>query len=268
LFQTLWKLGDKKKDQVRLGLTRTYKAPSVGDLVPRRFASNNNSATSPDQMGNPLLKPELAWGLDLAFEHYLGEGGGLLTASTYLRRIEDITHRRVDQIGDLWVSHPVNDGVANTRGIELEAKLPLRTLYKTAPALELRANVARNWSTLDAIPGPNNRLDQQTPVSGTVGADWKLDSLPLTAGASFSFQSAGPVRVSEQQYAYALPKRALDMYGLWKFSPKRQLRVSLSNALHQDNLTQSAYSDNKGFVRDTTITPTSALLRVLYEVKL
>jgi outer membrane receptor for ferrienterochelin and colicins len=267
LFQTLWKLGDKKKDQVRLGLTRTYKAPTLSDLVPRRFASNNNSPTSPDQMGNPQLKPELAWGLDLAFEHYLGEGGGLLTASTYMRRIEDITHRRVDQIGTLWVSHPVNDGVASTRGIELEAKLPLRTLYKSAPSLELRANLARNWSTLDAIPGPNNRLDQQTPVSGTVGADWKLDSLPLTTGASFSFQSAGPVRVSEHQYAYALPKRSLDLYGLLKFSAKTQLRVSLSNALHQDNLAQTAYSD-KGLLRDTTITPTSALLRVLLEMKL
>jgi outer membrane receptor for ferrienterochelin and colicins len=266
LFQTLWKLPGSKSDQVRLGLTRTYKAPGVGSLIPRRFASNNNSATSPDQQGNPLLKPELAWGLDLAYEHYL-EGGGLLTASTFVRRIDDITHNQVSLVDGLWVSMPVNDGVANTRGIEFEAKLPLRSLYKTAPNIDFRANVARNWSTLTTVPGPNNRLDQQTPFSGTVGADYKLDGTPLTLGGSYSFQNGGPVRVSFNQYAYSVPKRSLDLYGLWKFTPKNQLRVSLANALHQDNVVQSSYADDSGRLSDTTMTPTSVVLRALLEMK-
>lgn len=266
LFQTLWKIPGSKSDQVRLGLTRTYKAPGVGSLIPRRFASNNNSATSPDTQGNPLLKPELAWGLDLAYEHYL-EGGGLLTASTFVRRIEDITHNRVSLVNALWVSMPVNDGVATTRGVELEAKLPFRSLHKSAPNVDLRANLARNWSTLATVPGPNNRLDQQTPFSGTVGADWKLDSVPLTLGGSYSFQNGGPVRISEHQYAYSVPKRSLDVYGLWKFNPKNQLRVAAANALHQDNLAQSSYVDAKGTLSDTTITPTSVVLRALLEMK-
>jgi outer membrane receptor protein involved in Fe transport len=266
LFQTLWKIPGSKSDQVRLGLTRTYKAPGVGSLIPRRFASNNNTATSPDQQGNPALKPELAWGLDLAYEHYL-EGGGLLTASTFVRRIEDITHNQVSLINGLWVSMPVNDGVANTRGIELEAKLPLRSLYKTAPNIDFRANFARNWSTLTTVPGPNNRLDQQTPFSGTVGADYKLDGTPLTVGGSYSFQNGGPVRISFNQYAYSVPKRSLDVYGLWKFNPKNQLRVSLANALHQENVSQSSYVDASGRLSDTTITPTSVVLRALLEMK-
>jgi outer membrane receptor protein involved in Fe transport len=268
LFQTLWKIPGSKADQVRLGLTRTYKAPGVNSLIPRRFASNNNSETSPDQQGNPLLKPELAWGLDLAFEHYL-EGGGLLTASTFVRRIEDITHNKVDQIKGLWVSMPINDGVANTRGVELEAKLPMRSLSKSAPNIDFRANAARNWSTLTSVPGPNNRLDQQTPFSGTVGADWKLDSVPLTLGGSYSFQNGGPVRISEEQYAYTVPKRSLDLYGLWKFTPRNQLRVSFSNALHQENVAQSSYVYPDGTRRsDTTLTPTSMVLRALLEMKL
>ena len=242
LFQTLYKLPGTKNDQVRLGLTRTYKAPGVGSLIPRRFASNNNDKTSPDFQGNPELKPELAWGLDLAYEHYL-EGGGLLTASTYVRRIDDITHNKVDEINGQQVSRPINDGVANTHGVELEAKLPLRSMSKTAPNVDLRANVARNWSSLANVPGPNNRLDSQTPFSGTVGADWKLDTIPLTLGGSYSFQNGGPVRISFDQYAYTVPKRSLDVYGLWKINPKNQLRVSLANALHQDNLSQTYFVD-------------------------
>lgn len=266
LFQTLWKLPGSKADQVRLGVSRTYKAPGVNSLIPRRFASNNNTATSPDQTGNPLLKPELAWGLDLAFEHYL-PGGGLMTASTFVRRIKDITRQQVALIDGLYVSRPVNAGTANTRGIELEAKLPLRSMYPKAPAIEMRANLSRNWSDLDSVPGPNNRLDQQTPVSGTVGADWKLDTLPLTLGGSFSFQSGGPVRISEKQYAYSIPKRSLDLYGLWKFTPKTQLRVAVANALHQDNYTESTFVEATGALRDGTITPTTAVVRALLEMK-
>lgn len=266
LFQTLWKLPDSKNDQLRLGLTRTYKAPGVNNLIPRRFVSNNNSPTTPDQMGNPQLKPELAWGLDLAYEHYL-PNGGLLTASTFVRRIEDITHNTVTQIDGQWVSRPINDGVAWTRGVELEAKLPLRSLYPKAPAIEVRANAARNWSKLNSVPGPDNRLDQQTPVSGTLGLDYKMDVLPLTAGGSYSFQSGGPVRIAQNQYAYTVPKRSLDLYGLWKFNPKNQLRVSLSNALHQDNLAQSTFLTPRGATSDTTITPTVAVVRALMEMK-
>jgi outer membrane receptor protein involved in Fe transport len=268
VFQTLYKFEGSKNDQLRLGVTRTYKAPSVNSLVPRRFASSNNSQTSPDQQGNPALRPELSWGLDLAYEHYLA-GGGMLSASTYARRIQDITHNTTTLINGLWVSMPINDGVANTHGIELEAKLPLRSVWKEAPAVDLRANLARNWSTLSNVPGPDNRLDQQTPVSGNLGADYKMTSLPLTMGGSYSFQNGGPVRVTFNQYAYSVPKRTLDLYGLWKFSPKTQLRVSLANALHQQNVSASTYVDASRYAySDTSFNPTSATVRAMLEMKL
>jgi outer membrane receptor protein involved in Fe transport len=268
VFQTLYKFEGSKNDQLRLGVTRTYKAPSVNSLVPRRFASSNNSQTSPDQQGNPNLRPELSWGVDLAYEHYLA-GGGMLSASTYARRIQDITHNTTTLINGLWVSMPVNDGVAKTRGIELEAKLPLRSMWKDAPAVDLRANLARNWSTLSNVPGPDNRLDQQTPVSGNLGLDYKMASLPLTMGGSYSFQNGGPVRVTVNQYAYSVPKRTLDLYGLWKSSPKTQLRVSLANALHQENVNANTYVDASRYAySDTSFTPTSATVRAMLEMKL
>ena len=70
---TLYKIPGSKNDQIRGGITRTYKAPNVAQLVPRRGIASNNSPTTPDTMGNPQLKPELAWGLDLAYEHYLSD---------------------------------------------------------------------------------------------------------------------------------------------------------------------------------------------------
>ncbi|HEY9104023.1 TonB-dependent receptor [Chitinimonas sp.] len=266
LAQVLWKIPDTKNDQLRFGLTRTYKAPNTGNLIPRRYISVNNTQNSPDYQGNPDLKPELAWGLDLAYEHYLSEGG-LLSASTFVRRISDVTLRDLSLVNGRWISQPLNKGNANTRGIELEAKFRLKAVMPTAPAIDLRANYTRAWSTVDKVPGPNNRLDSQTPVSANLGLDYKLDSLPLTVGGNFSFQGGGSVRLSDAQYSYNSAKRVLDGYALWKFDPKMQLRVSLSNVLHQDNLAQSRYVDTRGRLVQDTITPSSTVVRASLELK-
>ncbi|WP_332877913.1 TonB-dependent receptor plug domain-containing protein [Massilia sp. S19_KUP03_FR1] len=266
LFQTLYKL-PSKSDQLRLGLTRTYKAPVINQLIPRRFNAINNTATTPDQQGNPNLKPELAWGLDLAFEHTI-EGGGLLSASTYLRRIDDNQRNNTALIDGTWLSMPVNTGTAQAHGIELEAKFPLRHFYKTAPAIDVRANLTRNWSSLDAVPGPNNRLVSQTPVSANVGVDYKAGKLPLTMGATYTFTNGGPVRFSAQQFDYSTPKRVLDMYALVKFSAKNQLRVSLANLLHQENGSATTYVDAHGALSDAVHTPTVTVFRAMLEMKL
>ncbi|WP_422942959.1 TonB-dependent receptor plug domain-containing protein [Undibacterium sp. TJN19] len=266
ILQTLYKLPDSKNDQVRFGITRTYKAPDTSRLIPRRYISNNNSATSPDSIGNPNLKPELAWGLDAAYEHYL-PGGGMLSASVFMRKIDDITRTQLSNINGIWVSMPVNDGQATTRGIELEAKLPLRAMMSGAPAIDFRANVSFNWSDLSTVPGPNNRLDSQTPISANLGVDYKLDKLPLTIGGNASFQDGGPIRISAVQSTYSTPKRVLDLYALWKFDPKTNLRVSIGNALHQDNIGASTYADSNGSLVQTTTTPTTVTARVMFEHK-
>ena len=266
LFQTLYKL-PSKSDQLRLGLTRTYKAPVINQLIPRRFNAVNNTATTPDQQGNPNLRPELAWGLDLAFEHNI-EGGGLLSASTYLRRIDDNQRNNTSYIDGSWVSMPINTGTAQAHGIELEAKFPLRHFYKTAPAIDVRANLARNWSTLDAVPGPNNRLVSQTPVSANFGLDYKADQLPLTLGAAYTFTNGGPVRFSYNEFDYTAPKRVLDMYALVKFSAKNQVRISVANLLHQENVSATTYVDASGALSDAVHTPTVTVFRAMLEMKL
>lgn len=265
ILQTLYKIPGSKNDQVRLGITRTYKAPDTGRLVPRRFLSTNNSATSPDNMGNPNLKPELAWGLDAGFEHYLTDGG-ILSVNFFLRRIEDFTRTSIVNDGR-WVAMPTNDGLATTRGVEFDAKFPLRSLMEDAPAIDFRANLAFNSSTVNSVPGPNNRLDSQTPVSANFGVDYKLDDVPLTLGGNLSFQNAGPVRISVNQSSYGIPKRVLDVYALWKFDNKSNVRVALGNALHQDNFSSSTYTDASGSLVRTNTSKTNVALRVNFEHK-
>ena len=265
ILQTLYKIPGSKNDQVRVGITRTYKAPDTGRLVPRRFLSSNNSSTSPDSMGNPNLKPELAWGLDMGLEHYLNDGG-MLSVNFFLRRIEDFTRTTIINDGR-YVAMPTNDGLATTRGVEFDAKFPLRSLMEDAPAIDFRANLAFNSSSVNSVPGPNNRLDSQTPVSANFGVDYKLDHVPLTLGGNYGFQSAGPVRISASQSSYGVPKRMLDLYALWKFDSKTNLRLSLANALHQDNFSSSTYVDRDATVLRMNTSKTNLMWRVNFEHK-
>ena len=245
LFHSAWRFSQESKDQVRLGLTRSYRAPTLANLVAVPTLSSNypaagsNTATSPDSVGNPNLKPELAWGLDLAFEHYFS-AGGLLSASMFQRNIDDLI-RNVTSLQTVnwspqqrWVSTPQNLGHATTHGIELEAKFRLDELMKDAPQLNLRANYSRFWSNVEDVPGPNNRLDQQPKQTANLGMDYRLRGLPLTLGGNLNWTPAFVVQQTDAQFYYQGIKRVFDVYALWKFDPNMQLRLSASNLLHAD----------------------------------
>jgi|JI10StandDraft_1071094.scaffolds.fasta_scaffold58839_2 outer membrane receptor for ferrienterochelin and colicins len=256
LFQTLWKFPDKSGRQFRLALTRTYKAPETNSLVPRISRSTVNTSTTPDyQMGNPALKPELATGVDVAYEHFFAKGASM-SLSGSVRALTDYNTRGIFLVDGRWINQPFNNGNATTKSIEFDAKFPLQTLYPAAPPIDFRFNVARNFSHVDEVPGPNNRLDQQVPVSGTLGLDYRMRGGMVTAGASYSFKSGGDVRLTTNQINYATPKRELEMYVLYKYTPKLQFRARLANVLRQDTLTSTNYFDETGSTKTVSVRPT------------
>lgn len=265
LFQALWKLPQSKNDQLRLALTRTYKAPSR--LTPRRFQTINNSPTTPDFQGNPYLKPELATGLDLAWEHYFGPGNAMVSVSAYGRRIEDLMRNDVVFVDGRWVSMPVNDGTARTRGIEVDTKFPLRQFFAGAPEVDVRANAARNWSSVSTVPGPYNRLADQVPYSANLGLDYKFSGR-VSMGGTFTYKGGGPVQVSLHSGTYTTIKRELDFYALWKFKSGTQLRITGVNLLAQPFTNVSTYEDENGRRVSTTVFPFSPILRVGLEIPL
>jgi outer membrane receptor protein involved in Fe transport len=265
LVQALYKLSDK--GQLRAGVTRTFKMPTLINLALRRYTiDNNNSPLSADMQGNPYLLPERAWGLDLAYERYFGKNA-MASASGYARRIDDVTIDQVAQVGSTWISTPVNAGRAHTWGIELEAKFPLQSIVPAAPALDLRANVARNWSRVDGVPRPHNRLASQVPLSAGVGIDLRMAAAPVTVGASFNFQGGGPARLSQRRSSWNGVQRELGMYALWRVDARSQWRMSAANMLGQDNRSQEEFVDLSGTLRTATTAPSAASVRLAFEHK-
>ncbi|PWF46684.1 TonB-dependent receptor plug domain-containing protein [Massilia glaciei] len=261
-LQALHKLS--ASDQLRLGLARTYKAPTMIALAQRRLSvDNGNSQVNPDYAGNPLLVPERAWGLDLAYERYIGKSG-LVSVGAYARRIDDVIATRLTRQGLRYVSIPSNQGRADTWGLELEAKLPLRALWAGATAIDLRANLVRNWSRMHAVAGPDNRLDGQVPLSANLGFDYRMAGAPVALGMNFAFQGGGAVRLSDTSAEWNSPSRALELFGNWQVSARGKWQLSLANLLHQRQRSVDRFADADGALQMRTDTPTAATVRLTY----
>ena len=265
--QLLWKVPGSEKDQVRLALSRTYKAPLVASLVPRRYTVNNgNSPANPDSRGNPALRPELAWGVEAGYEHYsgnVGNGGkaGMAGVSLYARRIDQVTVQTLYRENGAWIATPFNNGQATVWGIEFDTKRAI------GPKLDLRANAARNWSRIDAVPGPHNRLDAQLKASVNGGVDYRPTPVH-TLGMNLNLQFGGAVRSSALLRTYTGPTRGLEAYGLWKVDDALQLRVSASQLLRQDELSARVYDDGVTFAGRDYAARTRSTFRIMLEKRL
>ena len=250
-----------KEGQFRLGLTRTFKLPTLENLAKRRYTvDNNNSPLTPDEQGNPALLPERAWGLDVAYEHYFSKRS-MVSASVYARRIDDVTLAIETLQGASWVSMPRNAGRAEAHGIELEGKT-------TYAGFDLRANGARNWSRVDSLLGSDSRLPSQTPFSGGVGIDHKLDSLPLTLSANLTVQGGGHARLERAITVDSSSQRELNMVAVWRLDAHSSWRLSMTNLLAQQHNDRASYSNGLGGLSTLTATPTWSTFRLAFESKL
>ena len=269
LVHFLYKPDPKVRDQVRISLTRSYKSPTLGNLIGRRTESTDNSPTSPDREGNAALQPELATGIDLAYERYLAEGG-VLSANVFARRITDYIRTRTtqDPATGRYVSRPLNVGEAFTSGVELEAKFRLDQAMAGAPRVELRSNLSLFNSRVKDVPGPDNRLDQQPRGTANIGADYRFRGTPLTMGGSLNLTPSYRTQVSQQQSVSIPSKRQFDMFALWVFNPGAQLRVNLSNLAPRDYSSDSLFNgDGVRELRSTT-SRTDTNVRLGLELKL
>ena len=282
LLHAVWKPEPESRDQVRLSLTRSYRSPTLQNLVGRPSINNRypapgaNTPTQADRAGNPGLRPELATGIDIAVERYL-PGSGVLSANLFHRQIRDYI-RSVTALEPVswspgqprYVSRPQNIGAAVTQGLELEAKFRLSELVVEAPRIDLRANASVFRSRVKAVPGPDNRLDQQPGYTANAGADYRVPGWPLTLGGNLNWTPAYDTRISEVQTASQGRKLVVDAYALWVFNPALQLRLTASNLSPRDHVSGAGIDDPGAGTRETSATtaPTWLNVQLRLEIKL
>jgi iron complex outermembrane receptor protein len=283
LLHTVWRPNLAVKDQWRASLTRSYRSPSLSNLIARptinsTYPTGSNTELQHDSAGNPNLLPELAVGLDLAFEHYL-PSGGLLSANVFVRQISNVIRSQtaLETVSwsnvPRWVSRPQNVGSATSQGLELEAKLRLTEWWAQALPVDVRANLSLMRSSLDGVSSPNNRLDQQPDGTANLGADYRLKSWPLQLSANLNFTPSYTTRLSDTQQVFQSDKLVGDASVIWIWSPRAQLRLSASNFSARNYLTGGnllTTNSSGQALRETTQTtaPTFTNLQAKLELKL
>jgi iron complex outermembrane receptor protein len=269
LLHSAWKLDPQGSRQIRASLTRSYRAPRTGDLINRQtLANGSNSATNPDRAGNPDLRPELATGIDLAYEHYLTEGG-LMSVSLFHRSLSDTIRTLTSQGSDgRYLARPENVGDARSSGIELEAKFRAAELLPTQAPLDLRANLSLFRSSMSGVPGPDNRLDSQPRASANLGADYRLRSLPLKLGGGYNWTPAGTVQLSDSERSTSSAKREVDVYALWTFNPNAELRLTAANLRADDQVSQRTVTSSSTQEVVRSVTSTSRVYGLRLEMRL
>ncbi|WEF32200.1 TonB-dependent receptor plug domain-containing protein [Pseudoduganella chitinolytica] len=265
IVHTLYKVPGTRS-QFRGSLSRTFKDASLESLIPRRRRSLINSPVSPDYIGNPFLKPEVALGFDLSYEHYWTDNA-LLSLSASSRRIDDVVRRDILRQGGRWTLVQSNNDKASIESLEIEVKGPLRMILANAPAVDGRLSLSRNWSRVRSVPGPANRLDAQIPFSGAIGLDYVGKGGGIKAGASFAFSGGGLARVSESLYSYSGVQRDLDAYAVFRLNSKAGLRVAFTNLLGHPGIGASKYIVAGDAFRRSERTETSRLIRLTLEIK-
>ena len=252
LAHVVWRFDAPRRDQVRASLTQSYRAPTTQDLVARPRLNalypvpGPNTATSADAAGNPALKPEVANGLEIAYERYL-PANGVLSANVFTRRLQDVIRNvtileTVSWAGvQRWVTRPQNLGHARTAGLELDARFRADELVAGAPRVNVHANFAIFRSRVDQVPGPDNRLASQPDMTGNVGADYRFPGTPLSLGGSVNWTPAYDTRLTAEQVDRQRRKVIYDAYALWNLSAGTRIRFSVTAADPRDYQSTSIY---------------------------
>ncbi|MGE6333284.1 TonB-dependent receptor plug domain-containing protein [Stenotrophomonas sp. NPDC077659] len=231
VLQGLWKRA-KGKDQLRVSLSRTFRAPELRLLVPRPYTSTNNRALNPDEIGNSALRPELAWGLDTAWQLH-GRDGTQGSIGGYLRRIDSPIRTETLLRDGRWVATPVNGSRATAWGIELDGQLPLARVLRNAPDIELRGNATWNQSRVRDVPGPDNRVQDQVPLTASASVDYRITPR-WSSGLAFTYRSGGRIRYSVGEVDIAAYRRELEAWVQYSSAAHGKLRLTGSTLLGDD----------------------------------
>jgi outer membrane receptor for ferrienterochelin and colicins len=262
------KVNGNNKRKVRVALARSFQPPTPDQMLIRPsinpFApcQDNklcaaNSIDSADSTGNSNLQPERALGLNLSYAHGIGEDSDLLM-EFYSRDIKNkIGHELV--LGDVaWAStqryllRPANLGQAKVLGVNLEGRLSSKDISKDFSNFELHGSIGFARSELSDLPGPNNRIAEQSPWRAKFGGSYTIQSAPLKLGFETNLLPAGWVRSNLSQRVHQSSQFTMGVNASWKFSANSRLTLNIDNLLPRKNRKIDEYQSLDGLYLRTT----------------
>ena len=273
VLRAVWALPDSK-DQLKLGLSRSYRLPNARELTPRRYVANENSPVTPTQQGNPALQPELAWSLDGGWEHPLGPGAQL-TVNAGLKRIDNVV---LDELlaepstqlpgTTNWVLRRANFGRAEVFSLGLETHGPLQQWWAAGPALALRGSLTLNRSRLLDAGLTGGRLPAQPPWALNLGVDYRPKASAVSGGVNVQAQGHSWAAQPNGRVLGFGGQRSVDVFAAWRQSEQSAWRLALSQWLARDEQERIEVAQVAGSTRLEQRTQSRPSLRLSWERKI
>ena len=182
-------LGDGR---VTISGARTVRRPRFDDASPVLLEEELGDN---DFLGNPLLKPESAWGADLGYEHRLGRTG-VIGVNVFYRRISDLIElantgvpgAADDPMGDrTWIYQPRNTGDGSVYGVEFDVSTSLGFLG--LPDTGIFGNLSLLESDITDELG-ERRFNGQSNIVYNFGFIQDVPSFGAAFGATYRKQGA------------------------------------------------------------------------------
>jgi TonB-dependent receptor len=253
-----WDVTDN--DRVSLSVGRTVRRPNFNSILPLLLEEEYGDN---DFIGNPQLDPELAWGIDLGFEHRLGKRG-VIGINLFYRDVQDLievvntgepsataTGDFEDEVEEFLEENPgavpgspgypefdpnsfvytaANVGDGYVYGVELDMSTPLTALGMPD------TGVFVNYSWLDSSVDDSfgeRRFNNQAEYVYNVGFIQDVPSWGFSFGASYRRQGDAFSRILAEEIATRYGED-LEVFVEKRFGQNLSLRLTGSNLLDAD----------------------------------
>ena len=190
-----WRLSDT--DRIIVSAARTVRRPDFNRLQPAVLEEEFGDS---DFVGNPNLKPESAWGVDIGFERRLGRRG-VVGLNAFYRDvadlIEEVNTGAVGSGGAGTFVHTVdNVGDGRVWGLEFDLSTPLDALGMADTGVFLNAS----WldSEVDDFMG-TRRFNNQSDYVFNTGFTHDIPAWGAAFGATYRKQGAAVARVLAEE---------------------------------------------------------------------
>ena len=247
-----WDLTDA--DRISLSLARSVKRPNFNELTP---ALLDGEYGDNDYIGNPHLHPETANGIDLGFEHRLGQHGvigvnlfyrdvkNLIELSntgewsedaqdSYQEDLEEFLEENPGSTEDdfefdpeSWLFTSANVGNGKVYGVEFDLSTPLTALGLPNTGVFLNYSYL-NSKVTDFIG--ERRFNDQAKHVYNIGFIQDLPSLAASFGATYRKQGAAFSRILSEEVAVEYGDD-LEVFVEKRFGTTLSLRLSATNLL-------------------------------------
>lgn len=230
-------------DQFRLSVARTVRRPDYDLISP--VEENESPGDGDITIGNPDLRNQMAWGVDLGYERRL-PGNGIFGVNLFYRDISDLielvnTGQPVidegdpddpdddEQIGSIYEPRNIGDG--EVWGIEFDLSTPLG--FIGLPDTGFFANYTYlDSSTRDPFTGGERRFNDQPRHVYNVGFIQTLRSLNASFGASVSGRSTS-VASNFDEIVRLRYNPDLEAFVEYRFNRNFLIRLSGQNLLNR-----------------------------------